>query len=236
MDKIIIDDVTYKIVSDQENELMVALINCVDSNCIIKNEVEYNNTIYKVTKLGELCIRGDVKTIFIPSNIYYISTIAFFTESLEEIIVDKDNKTFYSEDGCLIHKVRKYLKCCPEGFKIENYKIPEGVDVSTNAFVNCRNLRSVEYPNTEIYGSSYSFNNCENLETIYFKSGIYSIEANTVEDCPNLKNIYIPKGIKKFPATAFKNCPNLTIYCEDPAMEQRLSPTALKKYNIVFQN
>lgn len=100
-----------------------------------------------VVSLSEEMFDGDnnIKEIEISKNISKIPNKLFiYCDRLEKIIVDEDNKTFYSNDGILLNKNATEIIYYPSNKHDENYTIPENVTkIKTNAFLNTKNLNNL---------------------------------------------------------------------------------------------
>ena len=129
------------------------------------------------------------------------------------------------------------------GWKIETANIPADVTyggrmyrvrkISSNAFANCENLKSVIIPNsvneigigafwrcknlttitignrvTDIGG--WAFYECTALKSITIPNGVTTIGRQAFDGCTALKSITIPNGVTKIEINAFKNCNQLT--------------------------
>lgn len=130
--------------------------------------------------------------------------------ALEVIEVDDENKNFKSLDGVLFSKDGTELYCCPGGYSVENYTVPQGVTwVGSAAFASCENLISVELPGTITRICGDAFNGCKKLEHINLPENLSRIEEWVFRDCSSLKSIIIPISVKNVCERAFSGCTSL---------------------------
>lgn len=81
--------------------------------------------------------------------------------------------------------------------------------IHDNAFINCRDLISVEISDgMEVIYSSFS--GCVSLEKIDIPDSVNYIGAGSFENCFSLENIVIPDGVSKIFQNTFNNCYSLT--------------------------
>lgn len=78
------------------------------------------------------------------------------------------------------------------------------------AFQHCKDLHSVEIPNSVTYIGTAAFNGCMNLTSIVISNTITSIEPHTFSQCHSLQSIVIPNMVKGIGYSAFSNCTSLT--------------------------
>ncbi len=153
------------------------------------------------TKL-KCCPGGKTGSIVIPASIVYILYDAFNScGSLTEIIVDKNNPVYMSQDGILYDKNQKQLICCPGG-KTGSIVIPASVTSISeySAFKGCSSL-------TEIMVD-------ENNPVYMSQNGIlYNKNQKKLIRCPEGKTgkIVIPKSIIDIDEYAFDNCKDLVL-------------------------
>lgn len=130
--------------------------------------------------------------------------------ALEFIEVDDENKNFKSVDGVLFSKDGTELYCCPAGYSVESYTVPQGVIwVGSAAFASSENLISVELPETITRICGDAFNGCKKLEQINLPENLSRIEEWVFRDCCSLKSIIIPISVKNICERAFAGCISL---------------------------
>ena len=101
-----------------------------------------------------------------------------------------------------------------EGCKnLTSIEIPNSVTfIDTGAFVKCTNLTSIEIPNSVTSIGSRAFSECINLTSVIFgeSSQLTRIESQAFYYCRNLTSITIPDGVTSIEEKAFYNCSSLT--------------------------
>lgn len=130
-------------------------------------------------------------TIEISENVSSIMDDSFNDYcSVSNIIVDKNNKYYSSDDGVLFNKNKTKIIYYPGGKTATTYSIPDGVvEIGYSAFNSCT-LQNVKIPySVKIIGPSA------------FK---YAHE---------LQKVKIPYTVKEIGCDAFWNCTNLIILC-----------------------
>ena len=94
---------------------------------------------------------------------------------------------------------------------VRKITVKEGVtSISTCAFYNCSNLKSISLPSTVNAIGNRAFGGCSALESITIPSQITSIGNNAFENCTSLISIDFPAGLNSIGTNAFYNCRNLT--------------------------
>ena len=101
----------------------------------------------------------------------------------------------------------------PEAFKGRNFlsvTIPSGVmEISTNAFSNCANLRTVQIPNTVTTIGPSAFNNCGKLRAVKIPDAVTTIGPSAFNNCSSLKCVDFGKKVNALGETLFTSCPKL---------------------------
>ena len=126
----------------------------------------------------------DIKNIYIPSSVSYISEGAFncratmgghgFIKSnvIEKIVVAEGNPCYYVDGNCLIDRrsQRIILGC------------------NSSVLPNDGSVKSIGYA---------AFANCHSIETIIIPKSIVEIEYAAFDNCDNLKRVYITSSASK---------------------------------------
>lgn len=172
--------------------------------------------------------------ITIPASVELIGLNAFYRcDSMVEIVVSQENKSYKTEEGVLFDKEMKKLITYPirkigskytvpdsvtslEAYSffscisLEKVSIPDSVtSIGDCAFYSCENLREISIPPTLKSLGESVFENCEKLTSIIIPDTVTSIEERAFY-CSNITSIYIPKSVISIGNSAFGNCPNLS--------------------------
>ncbi len=147
-----------------------------------------DSAFYYCPKLKDLHIPEGVKTIGedafsecdllqsvnIPASVTVIGKGAFHgCDILAEIIVDKNNANYSSENGDLFNKDKTTLiKYCDGNGIIPFYTVPNSVTAIENyAFAECDGLERITIPVSVTSIGEGAFTGCVKLKAIYFTSG-----------------------------------------------------------------
>ena len=102
-------------------------------------------------------------------------------------------------------KSRAFLDCK----KLNNIKFPNTLKkIGEDAFLRCNSLEEIDLSNTKLEQlSRNAFCNCQNLKIVKLPATLKYVGQYTFYDCPNLEHIYIPKELehKAFPMFANKS-------------------------------
>jgi len=166
----------------------------------------------------------ELTSVFIPKDVSRLYKTTFSgCVKLKEFNVDNENLYFSTIDGVLFNKTKDMLIKYPEGKEDINYKVPDTVtDIGEEAFINCRELVSINLPE-RLYGLCIgTFKGCEKLEQVTVQDGnsrfisidgvLFDKEKKTLLFYPYNKKetVYaIPDGIERIRIEAFYNCKNL---------------------------
>ncbi len=164
----------------------------------------------------------------LPSNIRAIPSF-YDCNNLISLSISENNEYYKSVDNCIYSKDEKKLVRVASG--LGKVTILNGVtEIGGGAFYRCKNLPSVEIPETVTNVEAFAF--CcsglsrvdisknvvsigrdafsfSNLTSIKIPEGVSVIELQTFYGCKSLKNIEIPFSVKKIVKMAFGDCKNL---------------------------
>lgn len=138
----------------------------------------------------------NLKTVKLSKNINELNTNVFIGGSVKNIEVDKNNKTFSSEDGVLYNKNKTKLIRYLDGGTVKNYTVKTGVKtIGKNAFSDCYKLQKIVLPDTVIKIGSEAFSWSYNIKSIVIPASVKKIADSTLwnleyTDCI----IYVEKG------------------------------------------
>ena len=112
---------------------------------------------------------------------------------------------------------------------LTSVEIPETVTIiGQSAFGGCTGLTSITIPSNVISIGSGAFGGCKSLTTITIPDGVTSIERSTFAYCYNLTSITIPDGVTNINESAFRDCNSLT--------SMTIPDNVIRIENYAFQN
>lgn len=82
-------------------------------------------------------------------------------------------------------------------------------DIGWGAFRDCKNLKSVNIPDSLILIGTYAFDECTGLENVTIPEGVTGIDSLAFNNCTSLKTIVIPDTVTFFGGGTFWGCTNL---------------------------
>ncbi len=147
-------------------------------------------------------------SIDIPAGVNKMGLGIFAScDSMEKILIQKENTEYYSEGNSIIHKATMTLiagcnkSTIPEGVaaigknaftgssKMKAVVIPDSVkEIGTSAFEGCTSLRLVEMGEGVTHIGDWAFANCRGLEGIRIGSDVTYIGEFAFFGCLRLKN------------------------------------------------
>lgn len=167
----------------------------------------YNNRKVTVIKSFDIFSKAKVTSIKIYKNIKRIgnTNVSNLTE-LKTIKVSANNLWYSSVDGVLYNKTKTDLLACP--VKGKSVTIPKTVmDISSNAFKNCSNIKSISIPTAVKNIGSYAFYNTgltkvtlpKNIKSI----GNYAFGAYETESKPAYNSSFVISSSKNSVGQAY---------------------------------
>ncbi len=167
---------------DAENEKAFADITTLK----IPAMVEHDGFIYEVSK----CISSfrqfpSLKRLELPATITKVDIAK--VENLQEVVVDKANKEYSTEDGVLLNKQKTVLLSFPRGRDVKEYLIPDGVQqIAEEAFCGQPFIEEILFPDSTIAIEKRAFANCGSLREVYLgkdlkKIGVESFAYTAIE-------------------------------------------------------
>lgn len=171
----------------------------------IPSEVKWNGKKKKVVEIGDYAFECcyELKSVSIPSSVYYIGRFAFDNcRLLEEINIP---------NGVEAIKVSAFSSC-----PFTSIDIPNTVTaIGAYTFAGCSNLKSVILPNSLETIEGGLLSDCRNLESVKIPNTVTSIKHRAFQYCRNLESIIIPSSVNSIGISAFSECKALKdIYCQ----------------------
>ena len=180
---------------------------------VIPNNVTYDNTTYRVTRIEHLYTgkARSTKSVTIPKSITYIRQHAFSDYSnLEKVIIEDlaawcNITTEYGLGSSLLTNAGHLYS--DENTEITDLVIPNGVTViNSYAFAGCKGIKSVTIPNSVTTIGGNAFRGCTGLTSITIPGSVTSIEGSAFYNCSSLSSVNIGYGVTTIGSEAFMNC------------------------------
>ena len=156
------------------------------SSLEIPTKVEQYGFIYKVSECRSSFKQfPSLKRLELPATITKVDIAKI--ENLQDVVVDKGNTEFSSEEGVLFNKQKTVLLSFPRGRHIKEYVIPEGVQqIAEEAFCNQTYIEEILFPDSTLAIEKRAFANCCSLREVYLgknlkKIGIESFAYTAIE-------------------------------------------------------
>lgn len=150
-----------------------------------------------IMKIGSLTFENNKKLrrIYIPASVETIEKHAFYgCESLEEIIIEEGNKSYYSIDGVLFSRDGTILHY-PQNKKDFSFTIPKTIKkIGAYAFYKNKNLKHLML-GENIHEIGYRAFTSSHIESINIPANVKRIEKD-VFLYTAIKELYIPKSIQ----------------------------------------
>ena len=114
-------------------------------------------------------------------------------------------------------------------------KINGAQSIGTNAFHNCKHLKTVSLPEgLQTIGES-AFHDCAALESVSFQKGLQNIGAFAFKGCTTLESALLPEGLVTIGAYAFRDASKLS-ELSLPSSIQRIENNAFQSTGITSVN
>ena len=156
-------------------------------------------TLQNIPEPGKIGYNPSITSIIIPKNVENIDAQLFKGNSLQEIIVDNENKCYSSVNGVLFDKDKKTIIAYPTGKSGENYEIPDSVTtIGDYAFAGCRGLTSITIPDSVTSIGEGAFGGCTGLTSIVIPEGVKEIKENPFLMCYSLQGIEVNEKNKYY--------------------------------------
>lgn len=153
---------------------------------IIPAKVEHYGFIYKVSECKSSFRQfPSLKRLELPSTVIKVDIAEI--ENLQEVVVDKGNTEFSTEDGVLFNKQKTVLLSFPRRRDVKEYLIPDGVQqIAEKAFYDQPFIEEIVFPDSTIAIEKKAFANCGSLREVHLgknikKIGIESFAYTAIE-------------------------------------------------------
>lgn len=171
--------------------------------------VLYNKAQTELVFVPYLC-----KALHIPAGVTSVDISLFSNRpDLAVITVDAANPSYAAQDGVLYDKSMTQVLFCARG--ITHVEIPDScVSLSTSAFNDCANLRSVVVPQWFAVMKTYFSNHYlySKLTSVTLKDGATEVPYNFCLGCSSLTDVTLPSTVTNIGANAFSGCSSLTSF------------------------
>ena len=163
-----------------------------------------------VTNIGLFAFYGcsGLTSVYVPSSVIKMESGAFAgCRSLESIVVDAENPNYNSVNNCnaIIRTSDNTLL-----FGCKNTVIPNTVtSIGVEAFHNCSDLTSIEFPSSVKIINDYAFRFCTSLTSVKIPSTLTYLSTGAFNGCTGLTEVEISPGVTTIGSNAFLECTNL---------------------------
>lgn len=203
----------YEVHVDEESQESYALLAEYygdDAELVIPSEVGG----YPVRELGEYVFYENtfLTKVTIPETLEDFGNFSFFgCESIEEYVVDEGNEIYKSVDGAIIGDNNDALFVCyPPAKPDTEYTVPDGIiAINPGAFAVCKNLQTINFPDTLTEFGYYCFAECTSLNNIVIPDQVSELAEFTFTGCTALTDITLPDTLHTIGAGAFSFCSSL---------------------------
>lgn len=156
---------------------------------------------------------NSLKTIYLPSTLESMSSIAIYKNaSLESIIVNENSRFYVSDENGLLYSAdMKTLVKYPDGRPETSFTVPDSVVIiAADAFSYVQNLTEITFSDNVEYVNDDAFHHSKSLETVNFNNKLKSIGASAFENADMLKVVSLPDSLTSLGKSAFYGCGALT--------------------------
>ncbi|MBQ7761699.1 MAG: leucine-rich repeat domain-containing protein [Clostridia bacterium] len=195
------------------------------SNCTGLENIDLGTSLDSIQEFA--FSKVGLKTITIPSTTTLIMYEAFSQSSIESILVDEANETYYSVDGVLFEVSDSSLVRFPPMKNVNTYTVPNGTKrIDVYSFADNKFIMYVNVPGTVTAIDSYAFLSCSNLLSISLTEGLERIESDAFQNCTELRGIDFPSTTNVLGNNVFWGCYNISTIAI-PSTLTSVSPNAL---------
>lgn len=158
---------------------------------------------YPVIRIGNEAFRNrpNITNFSLPATIVLINNDAFVGTGYYNDSSNWENGVLYIGDYLIEAKhtvsgdytVRKYTRL-----------------IADYAFADCKDIKSVSFPEELEYISQYAFRNCSGLESLTIPDGVKRISMSAFSGCSGIKSINLGQGLSTINEGVFSGCTSLT--------------------------
>jgi len=148
----------------------------------------------------------NIKKLSLGKNVSVINWYDAAEQTIEEIAVTEDNKSFTVVDGILYSKDMKTVVAFPPSNSATEVKIADEAEkIAPFAFMACHDLKKIKISNNIKEIGTGAFYGCTGLTDINIPDGIKAISEVTFAGTKALKEIKIPGSVEYIYGNAFKD-------------------------------
>lgn len=198
--------------------------------CTKLKKINTNNTLSKVTTLGEYSFAGckSLENISLPKvkSLNYGKWSDFDEEELNKIRSTRPGSTFWDsfdswEYEIIYNNIKKtvitrYCAVFANCTKLKSVKLGDVENIRKKTFANCQNLTTVTTGKSLKSVGDYAFYKCSSLKSVTLPKNVASLGIRAFARCTKLKTVNVKStSLKKVGLDAFKiinktptfNCP-----------------------------
>ena len=175
--------------------------------------LSYGTFLDGLQQIGDYAYQGcrSLTSVELPSTVNTVGRGAFSEcgsltyMSLPEVYGANGSTDFYFSYIFSGYSASDNIHCIPNSLsrvKITATSIPD------NAFMYCKQLKTIEIPNAEIIGSN-AFYDCSSLENLVLSENLTTIQAYAFKNCYALSSIDLPSSVTSLGDYAFSGCQQL---------------------------
>ncbi len=137
-----------------------------------------------------------------------------YTTNINFNFYDYKGDVVIPEDVTYMSRTRKVISIGAKAFyscrELTSVNIPNSVtNIGKEAFSYCDNMTSVNIPNGVTSIGEYAFNNCYGLTSVNIPSSLTGIENGVFQGCGGLTSLTIPNSVTSIGEGAFESCTGL---------------------------
>ncbi len=219
---------------------------------IIPEKVEYEGTLYTVTKISSGCFRSATLTeLTIPLSVNTIGSEAFASSDLARINGLHTGMTF--ESGAFSDCKLRYVTLPGDLTKIPNnlfrntpiskIVIPKGVRTIGSSAFSSTSLTEIEIPESVTFIGKEAFSNCRSLRFVYVPESVKTLTEGAFNACKVLQGVVVSGPISSVEPSVFPTNDSIRIivlpssvttidsYGQSPKMRTAVMPDNVETIN-----